>query len=107
MPRSRRTTTPGSSSAKRTAGRPLLPLPTEPDAASRLARSLSSGDEAGLLSERPSSEETMPQFGTRFLVPVHSGFAQDAAVSLAMSPDGLITKLQLQSVSALSNSITA
>lgn len=82
-------------------------LPTEPDAASRLARSLSSGDEAGLLSERPSSEETMPQFGTRFLVPVHSGFAQDAAVSLAMSPDGLITKLQLQSVSALSNSITA
>ncbi len=85
----------------------LALLPAGPDAASRLARPLSSRDEAGFLSERPSSEETMPQFGTRFLVPVHSGFAQDAAVTLAMSPDGLITKLQLQSVSALSNSITA
>jgi hypothetical protein len=85
----------------------LALLPVAPDAASRLARPLSSRDEEGLLSERPSSEETMPQFGTRFLVPVHSGFAQDAAATLAMSPDGLITKLQLQSVSALSNSIAA
>ena len=58
-----------------------------------------------LLTPGPSREETVPQFGTRFLVRVHSGFAQDAALNVAMNPDGLITTLQVESVSSLSSSI--
>jgi hypothetical protein len=57
------------------------------------------------LTRVPSRTETVPQFGTRFLIPVHSGFAQDAAVAVSMNADGLITSLRLQSTSALGASI--
>jgi hypothetical protein len=49
--------------------------------------------------------EAFPQFGTHFLILVHSGFAQDAAVDVALSPDGLITYLKLQNTNALAGSI--
>jgi hypothetical protein len=49
--------------------------------------------------------EAFPQFGTHFLIPVHSGFAQDAAADVALSPDGLITYVKLQNTNALAGSI--
>jgi hypothetical protein len=57
------------------------------------------------LTELPTTTEAIPQLGAIFLVPVHSGFAQDAAVDVAFNPDGLITHLRLQSTSALAASI--
>lgn len=49
----------------------------------------------------------MPQLGNRFLVRVHSGFAQDAAVEVALSADGLITKLEMKTASALGGNAAA
>jgi hypothetical protein len=57
------------------------------------------------LTELPPTTEIVPQLGTTFLLPVHSGFAQDAAADIAFSPDGLITRIRLQSTSALAASI--
>ncbi len=47
----------------------------------------------------------MPQFGVRFLVRVHSGFAQDGAAIVAMSADGVITRLQVQSTSSFASDV--
>ena len=57
------------------------------------------------LTEAGITQNVFAQFGPRFLVPLHSGFAQDAAVDVALSAEGLITRLRLQSSSALAGSI--
>jgi hypothetical protein len=57
------------------------------------------------LSAAGNTQTVFSQFGPRFLVPLHSGFAQDASVDVALSAEGLITRLRLQSSSALAGSI--
>ena len=57
------------------------------------------------LTESATTQHVFPQFGPRFLVPLHSGFAQDASIDVALSAEGLITRLRLQSTSALAGSI--
>ena len=57
------------------------------------------------LTEAGNTQNVFSQFGPRFLVPLHSGFAQDASIDVALSPEGLITRLRLQSTSALAGSI--
>ncbi len=76
------------------------------DAACNAATLASGPLHDGLLTKTLSRLEMMPQFGARFLVPVHSGFAQDAAVEVAIDADGVITKLRTQSTSALAGSIS-
>jgi len=58
------------------------------------------------LTALPSAELDVPQFGNLFVVPVHSGFAQDAAASVAINTEGRITKLRMQNVSSLGDSLT-
>lgn len=59
------------------------------------------------LTPQPSQEVLMPQFGSLFLVPVHGGFAQDAAAEVAMSAEGTITRLQMSTTSTFSTRVTA
>lgn len=60
-----------------------------------------------VLTPLPSRAEVVPQFGPLFLVRVHSGFAQDAAASVVLSPDGVITRLQLTGSNALGATVTS
>lgn len=50
--------------------------------------------------------ELIPQFGALMLLKVRSGFAQDGGMQLKLSSEGVITKLQMQSTSALSSSVS-
>jgi len=59
------------------------------------------------LAVQNTSVETIPQLGRRFLVPVHSGYAQDAAAYVEMDADGMISKIELTSVSSLGDSVAA
>ena len=62
---------------------------------------------AASLAVQNTSVETIPQLGRRFLVPVHSGYAQDAAAYVEMDADGMISKIELTSVSSLGDSVAA
>ena len=59
------------------------------------------------LTQYPSVEKILPQFGNMFLLPVHSGYAQDSSVNVTLTADGLITKLQIETKSSLAANITA
>lgn len=58
-----------------------------------------------MLTEAPAQPVTIPQAGQRFLVPVHSGFAQDASAEVTFNPQGAITHLRAQNVNALAGTI--
>lgn len=58
------------------------------------------------LSRLEDRHELMPQFGALMLLKVRSGFAQDGGMQLKLSSEGVITKLQMQSTSALSSSVS-
>jgi hypothetical protein len=57
------------------------------------------------LTELPDAPVVMPQLGKKFLIPVHSGFAQNAALDLALDPDGMITGIGLLNTSAVTSDI--
>jgi hypothetical protein len=59
------------------------------------------------LTPYPSTAKIIPQLGKLLILPVHSGYAQDAGQNVGLSADGLITKLQLKSESALAANITS
>jgi hypothetical protein len=75
------------------------------DAACNMATPQQGERPEAALTQRPSVEAIMPQFGVRFLVRVHSGFAQDGAAIVAMSADGVITRLQVQSTSSFASDV--
>jgi len=58
------------------------------------------GTGADNLTALPEASEIVPQLGTKFLIPVHSGFAQNAAIGVALDSDGGVTDLTVQSSSA-------
>lgn len=48
----------------------------------------------------------IPQFGKLFVVPLHSGYAQDAVMNVSMTKDGRISKMELSTVSSLGDNIS-
>lgn len=58
------------------------------------------------LTEYPSVATTVPQFGDLILLPIHSGYARNSALEVALSPDGAVRKLELKSESVLATNIS-
>jgi hypothetical protein len=54
----------------------------------------------------PSLNIVVPQFGSLFLVKVHSGYAQDAGVAVELDRAGMITRLHSISVNSLGENIS-
>lgn len=60
-----------------------------------------------VLTPYPSTTKVIPQLGKLLIFPVHSGYAQNAGLNVELSADGLITKLQLRSESALAANVAS